>query len=250
MMGMDDLGGRVSLVTGASRGIGRAIALHLADLRSDLILTARSTDALAPVVAECEKSGVKARAVTMDVSDAGSVKSGTAKALEAFGRIDHLVNNAGVTADALLLRMKREDWDRVMQVNLTGVYEVTRAILPAMIRARYGRIVNISSIVGLMGNPGQINYCAAKAGLIGFTKSLAREVASRQVTVNAVAPGYIETEMTRGIAPAAREKMAGMIPIGRLGEPADVAAGVGFLLSPSASYITGAVLNISGGLYM
>lgn len=249
-MATADLRGRVSLVTGASRGIGRAIAQHLAALGSDLVLAARDAEALKPVVAECMANGVKALAVGIDVGEPDSVRDGAARAIEAFGRIDHLVNNAGVTGDALLLRMKRDDWDRVIRVNLTGTYEMTRAVLPAMVKARYGRIVNISSVVALMGNPGQINYCAAKAGLIGLTKSLAREVASRKITVNAVAPGFIDTGMTRGIAEAAREKMTGMIPLRRLGEPADVAAGVGFLLSPAAGYITGEVLNISGGLYM
>ncbi len=249
-MATGNLEDRVTLITGASRGIGRAIALHLATLGSHLVLAARGAGALEPVVAECTALGVKAQAVVIDIGEPDSVRDGAARAIEAFGRVDHLVNNAGVTGDALLLRMKREDWDRVIRVNLTGAYEMTRAVLPAMVKARYGRIVSISSVVALMGNPGQLNYCAAKAGLIGFTKSLAREVASRKITVNAVAPGFIDTEMTREIADAAREKMTGMIPLGRLGEPADVAAGVGFLLSPAAGYITGEVLNISGGLYM
>jgi len=249
-MATGELEDRVSLVTGASRGIGRAIARHLAALGSHLVVAARGAGALEPVVAECTALGVKVQAVAIDIGEPDSVREGAARAFEAFGRIDHLINNAGVTGDSLLLRMKREEWDRVIRVNLTGAYEVTRAVLPAMVKARYGRIVNISSVVALMGNAGQINYCAAKAGLIGFTKSLAREVASRKITVNAVAPGFIDTEMTRGIAATAREKMTGMIPLGRLGEPADVAAGVGFLLSPAAGYITGEVLNISGGLYM
>jgi len=182
--------------------------------------------------------------------DASSIAAWVGEALKAFGRVDHLVNNAGITADGLLLRMKREDWDRVLTVNLTGAFEMTRAVLPAMVRARYGRIVNVSSVVGLMGNPGQANYCAAKAGLLGFTKSLAKEVASRSITVNAVAPGFIDTEMTQALQKEARDRMSGLIPLGRLGTPADVAAGVAFLLSPGAAYITGEVLNISGGLYM
>ncbi|HXH28847.1 MAG TPA: 3-oxoacyl-ACP reductase FabG, partial [Candidatus Polarisedimenticolia bacterium] len=172
------------------------------------------------------------------------------RALQATGRIDHLINNAGVTGDGLLVRMKREEWDRIVQTNLGGAFEVTRGVLPGMIKARYGRIVNISSVVALMGNPGQANYCAAKAGLIGLTKSLAREVASRQITVNAVAPGFIDTDMTRGLAEAARERMTEAIPLGRLGTPEDVAAAVAFLLGPGAAYITGEVLNVSGGLYM
>ena len=189
-------------------------------------------------------------ALVIDVSAGASVKAGVERALAAAGRLDHLVNNAGVTGDGLMIRMKREEWDRVLQTNLSGAFEVTRAVLPAMIRARYGRIVNISSVVGLMGNAGQTNYCAAKAGLIGLTKSLAREVASRQITVNAVAPGFIETDMTRAIAAPARETMVGRIPLERLGTPDDVAAGVAFLLGPGGAYITGEVLNISGGLYM
>jgi len=245
-----DLAGRVTLVTGASRGIGRAVALAAAARGSDLVLAARGRETLEAVAAECASAGARARAVPIDIGDAASVRAGMELALQAFGRLDHLVNNAGVTGDGLLLRMKREEWDRVVGINLGGAFEVTRAALPAMVKARYGRIVNISSVVALMGNPGQANYCAAKAGLIGFTKSLAREVASRQITVNAVAPGFIDTEMTRTVAEGARQTMTGLIPLGRLGTPEDVAAGVVFLLSPGAAYITGEVLNISGGLYM
>jgi 3-oxoacyl-[acyl-carrier protein] reductase len=242
--------GRVSFVTGASRGIGRAIALTLAARGSDLVLLSRRREGLAEVAKECESQGVRCRAVPVDLADAAAIATAADEALQAFGRVDHLVNNAGITHDGLLLRMKREDWDRVLTVNLTGAFEMTRAVLPAMVRARYGRIVNISSIVGLMGNPGQANYCAAKAGLIGFTKSLAREVASRSITVNAVAPGFIDTEMTKALAPDARDRMSGLIPLGRLGRAEDVAAGVAFLVGPGAAYITGEVLNISGGLYM
>ncbi|MFQ5878065.1 MAG: 3-oxoacyl-[acyl-carrier-protein] reductase [Acidobacteriota bacterium] len=250
MTGERELGGRVSLVTGASRGIGRAVARLLAERGSDVVLAARDAKALEETASSCRALGVRAAVVPMDIADAEAIRSGVARALESFGRIDHLVNNAGVTGDALLLRMKRQEWDRVLRVNLTGAFELTRAVLPAMLRARYGRIVNISSVVALTGNPGQSNYCAAKAGLIGLTRSLAREVASRQITVNAVAPGLIETEMTRGIAPPAREKMSERIPLGRLGAPEDVAYGVAFLLGPGAAYITGEILNISGGLYM
>jgi 3-oxoacyl-[acyl-carrier protein] reductase len=245
-----ELHGRVSLVSGASRGIGRAIALELAGRGSDLALAARQPGPLQAIASECARLGVRAHAVALDVADGGAVRSAVEQVVKEFGRIDHLVNNAGVTGDGLLLRMKREEWDRVVQVNLGGAFELTRAVLPAMVKARYGRIVNISSVVALMGNPGQASYCAAKAGLIGFTKSLAREVASRQITVNAVAPGFIDTDMTRSIAAESRERLAGQIPIGRLGSPEDVAAGVAFLLGPGASYITGSVLNISGGLYM
>ena len=245
-----ELSGRVTLVTGASRGIGRSVALVLAERGSDVALAARDEKRLEEVAEECRAHEVRALAVPVDIGDAGSIRRGVDRTLEALGRIDHLVNNAGVTGDGLLLRMKSEEWDRVIRVNLTGAFEVTRATLPAMIKARYGRIVNISSVVALMGNPGQSNYCASKAGLIGFTKSLAREVASRQITVNAVAPGYIETRMTSGMAEGAREKLSGMIPLGRLGAPEDVAGGVAFLVGANSSYITGQVLNISGGLYM
>ncbi len=245
-----DFTGRVTLVTGASRGIGRAVALACAERGSDLVLAARTRESLLPVAAECSSHGIRAEVVPFDLGDAAAVRPGVERALELFGRLDHLVNNAGVTGDGLLLRMKREEWDRVVDVNLGGAFEVTRAALSAMVKARYGRIVNISSVVALMGNPGQANYCAAKAGLIGFTKALAREVASRQITVNAVAPGFIDTDMTKSIAPAAREAMTDHIPLGRLGRPEDVAAGVAFLLGPGGAYITGEVLNISGGLYM
>ena len=245
-----ELQGRVSLVTGASRGIGRAIALELARRGSGLIIAARQIAALEEVAVECRAAGAEVQAIAIDVGDGASVKTGVERALAGAGRLDHLVNNAGVTGDGLLLRMKREEWDRVVKVNLTGAFEMTRAVLPAMIRARYGRIVNISSVVGLMGNAGQANYCAAKAGLIGLTKSLAREVASRQITVNAVAPGFIETDMTRAIAAPARDALIRSIPLERLGTPDDVAAGVAFLLGPGGAYITGEVLNISGGLYM
>ena len=242
-MSQGELHGRVSMITGASRGIGRGIALTLASRGSDLVLLSRNKGDLDKVAAECSERGVRCQVFSLDLSDAG-------EAVKAFGRVDHLVNNAGITADGLLMRMKREDWERVLTVNLTGAFEMTRAVLPGMVRARYGRIVNISSVVGLMGNPGQANYCAAKAGLVGFTKSLAREVASRSVTVNAVAPGFIDTEMTRTIQPEARDRMTGVIPLGRLGTPEDIAAGVAYLLSPGAAYVTGEVLNISGGLYM
>jgi 3-oxoacyl-[acyl-carrier protein] reductase len=245
-----ELAGRVSLVTGASRGIGRAVAVELARRGSAVALAARQETALADTAAACAAHGVTVHLVPMDVADPASVRDGVDRAAAAAGRIDHLVNNAGVTGDGLVLRMKREEWDRVLDTNLSGAFEVTRAVLPAMVRARYGRIVNISSVVALMGNPGQANYCAAKAGLIGLTKSLARELASRQITVNAIAPGFIDTDMTRAIAEPAREKMTGMIPLGRLGSPEDVAAGVAFLVGPGGAYITGEVLNISGGLYM
>jgi len=249
-MSHGELSGRVSFITGASRGIGRAIALELSRRGSDLVLASRHPEELHAVAKECEAGGARARGVAIDLADTASISAGCEQALKEFGRIDHLVNNAGVTGDGLLLRMKRADWDRVLLVNLTAAFEVTRAVLPGMVRGRSGRIVNISSVVALMGNPGQANYCAAKAGLIGFTKSLAREVATRSITVNAVAPGFIDTDMTRALPGEARDRMSSLIPLGRLGTPEDVAAGVAFLLGPGGAYITGEVLNISGGLYM
>lgn len=250
MTGDRPLHGRVSLVTGASRGIGRAVAVALASRGSDVVLAARRREALDEVAGSCAALGVRTHVGEIDLADPGSVKRGVEEVLGALGRIDHLVNNAGVTGDGLLLRMKREEWDRVLAVNLSGAFEVTRAVLPTMVRARYGRIVNISSIVALMGNPGQVNYCAAKAGLIGFTKALAREVASRSITVNAIAPGLIDTDMTRALPPEARDRMAQQIPLGRLGTPEDVAAAVLYLVDQGAAYVTGEVLNVSGGLYM
>jgi 3-oxoacyl-[acyl-carrier protein] reductase len=249
-MSARELEGRVSLVTGASRGIGRAIATELARRGSRMILLARDAEALEETAASCRAHGITAETASADLADAGAVRAAVQPAIERASRLDHLVNNAGVTADGLLMRMKRDAWDRVLQTNLTAAFEVIRLCLPGMIRARYGRIVNISSIVALMGNPGQANYCAAKAGLIGLTKSLAREVASRDITVNAVAPGFIDTDMTRGLEEAARARMTEAIPLGRLGTAEDVAQAVAFLVGPGGAYVTGEVLNVSGGLYM
>jgi len=244
------MGGRVSLVTGASRGIGRAVSIELARRGASLILAARGATALEETAIACRALGATVQLAVIDIADPASVKNGVEQALAAAGRIDHLVNNAGVTGDGLVLRMKRADWDRVLDTNLGGAFEMIRAVLPSMVRARYGRIVNISSVVALMGNPGQASYCAAKAGLIGLTKSLAREVGSRSITVNAVAPGFIDTDMTRAVTGEARDRLTAQIPLARLGTAEDVAAGVAFLLGPGAAYITGEVLNISGGLYM
>ena len=250
-MSARELEGKVSLVTGASRGIGRAIAVELARRGARVFAAARDRDRLEATASACREAGGEAETVTLDLADAASVKAGIEAALKASGgRLDHLVNNAGVTGDGLLLRMKREEWDRVLTTNLSGAFETTRLVLPAMLKARSGRIVNISSIVALSGNPGQANYCAAKAGLIGLTKSLAREVASRSITVNAVAPGFIDTDMTKDLPEAARATMTGNIPLARLGTAEDVAQAVAFLVGPGAAYITGEVLNVSGGLYM
>ncbi len=242
--------GRVTVITGASRGIGREIALLLAEEGSDLLLVARGTEALEETRRACAEKGVRANALPLDLGDPPSVEARIGEAIRGLPRVDHLVNNAGATRDGLLLRMKREDWEAVLAVNLTSAFLMTRAVAGSMVRARYGRIVNISSVVGIMGNPGQANYCASKAGLFGFTFSLARELASRGITVNAVAPGFIDTGMTAALPEPAREALLSRIPLRRMGTAREVAQGVRFLLGEGAGYITGAVLNISGGLHM
>ena len=242
--------GRVALITGASRGIGREIALLLAEQGSDLLLVARASEDLERTRRECAERGAGAEAFPLDLGSAEALEKEIAEVVRRAGRVDHLVNNAGLTRDGLLVRMKREDWENVLSVNLTAAFVVTRAVVPLMMKARYGRIVNISSVVGLMGNSGQANYCASKAGLIGFTFALARELASRNITANAVTPGFIETSMTAGLPEAARTALLSQVPLGRIGTPRDVAEGVRFLLSEAAGYITGTVLNISGGLHM
>ena len=246
---MIDLSGRVALVTGASRGIGRAIASRLAAQGATVIGAARGTNAAATVDAILAAGG-KAEAATADVSDPAAIEQLVAGALARHGRIDVLVNNAGITKDQLMLRMKRDDWDTVIATNLTAAFALTQAVLKPMIRQRSGRIVCISSVVGQGGNAGQANYAASKAGLIGFAKSVAQEVASRNITVNVVAPGLIETDMTRAITDDARADWAARIPLKRLGTPDDIAAAVCFLASDEAAYITGQVLAVNGGMYM
>ena len=247
---MSRFANRTALVTGASRGIGEAVARRLAAEGAHVIAAARTAGALERLVAEIAAAGGSAAALTMDLSDAASIEAGARQALASPSGVDILVNNAGVTEDNLILRMSREAWDRVLATNLTGAFLLTQAIVKGMVKKRYGRIVNISSVVGIMGNPGQANYAASKAGLIGLTKSVARELASRNVTCNAVAPGFIETDMTQKMTPQAREALAAQIPAGRLGSPDDVAHAVAFLASEAASYITGHVLTVSGGLAM
>jgi len=242
--------GQVAVITGASQGIGEAIAERLAAEGCDLVLASRRKEACEAVGARLAGHGVETLAVQMDVGDMASVGAAFAAAMERFDKVDFLVNNAGITRDNLLLRMRPEDWDAVLRTDLTGVYNCSKTVLRSMLRRRSGRIVTIGSVVGLLGNAGQTAYAAAKAGVFGFTKSLAREVASRNITVNAVAPGYISTEMTAGLPEGAAEKLQEQIPLGRLGEGADVAGAVRFLLSEDAAYVTGQVLSVDGGMYM
>jgi 3-oxoacyl-[acyl-carrier protein] reductase len=247
---MMTLEGRVAIVTGASQGIGRECALALARAGANVSLWARRREQLQSVADQIRDLGRQSLVAPTDVTQAEQIKEAVARTLEAFGQIDILVNNAGITRDVLVLRMKRQDWDDVIATNLTSVLLCTQAVLPYMLRARYGRIINMTSVMGQMGGPGVANYAAAKAGIIGFTKSLAREVASRNITVNAVAPGYIDTAMTQVLDEKYRQQILEAIPLKRVGTAQDVAAGVVFLASEEAGYITGHVLNINGGLYM
>jgi 3-oxoacyl-[acyl-carrier protein] reductase len=245
---MIDLSGRVALVTGASRGIGRAIAERLGAQGARVVAAARGENARA-VAEAIVAAGGTAVAADLDVTDAGASERLVASTLERYARVDILVNNAGIARDQLLLRMKREDWDAVLATNLTAAFTLTQAVLKPMIRQRGGRIISISSVVGQRGNAGQANYAASKAGLIGFTKAVALEVASRGITVNVVAPGLIETDMTGALTGDAREEWVSKIPLRRLGTPDDIASAVCFLASDEASYITGHVLAVNGGMY-
>jgi 3-oxoacyl-[acyl-carrier protein] reductase len=242
--------GRVAVVTGGAKGIGRAIAIHLAAGGAKLVLAGRSEGPLEELKAEIQGQGGEAVAVRADVAVEADVADLCQSALDAFGKVEILVNNAGVTRDGLLLRMSDADWDQVIDTNLKGAFHCTRAFARPMVRQKWGRIVNIASVIGLIGNAGQTNYAASKAGLLGLTKAVAKELASRHITVNAVAPGFIETAMTDSLGEKVREGLMAQIPMGRLGKAEDVAQAVGFLCSEGAAYVTGQVLTVDGGMVM
>jgi 3-oxoacyl-[acyl-carrier protein] reductase len=244
------LQGRVAIVTGAAQGIGRAIAEALAQAGADIVVADLDPSRSKDTVAAVEQLGRKALNVKVNVADATDTKAMVDQVLKEWGKVDILVNNAGITRDGLLLRMKEEDWNLVLQVNLNGTFNCIKAVLLSMTKQRYGRIVNIASIVGVMGNVGQANYAASKAAVIGLTKTVAREYASRSVTVNAVAPGFIDTAMTQGLSAEVKDQLQKQIPLGRLGTPADIGAAVRFLVSDDAAYITGHVLHVNGGMLM
>jgi 3-oxoacyl-[acyl-carrier protein] reductase len=247
---MFSLKDKVALVTGASQGIGRATSLALAESGAKVAVAARSVDKLASLVSEIEAAGGEALAVPMDVADAAQVKAGFQLALAKFGKLDILVNNAAITRDTLALRMKLEDWEAVLRTNLTGAHLCTQQALGAMLRARAGRIINIASVVAETGNAGQANYVASKAGLMGLTRAIAVEVASRSITVNCIAPGFIATPMTDPLSQELKDKMKSLIPLGRFGEDREIAAAIVFLASDEAGYITGHVLDVNGGMRM
>lgn len=245
------LSGKVAIVTGGSRGIGRAVSLALADAGADVaVVYAGNRQKAEETMAEIEQRGRRGAMIQADVSRADQVDSAVKQVLDTFGRIDILVNNAGITRDNLVLRMKEEDWDRVIDTNLKGTFLFSKAVIRTMMKQRFGRIINISSVVGVSGNQGQANYVAAKAGVIGMTKAMARELASRGITVNAVAPGFIETDMTAVLGEEVRNQIMNQIPLARFGSPKDVAAAVRFLASDDASYITGQTLHVDGGMVM
>jgi 3-oxoacyl-[acyl-carrier protein] reductase len=247
---MFSLKDKVALVTGASQGIGRATSLVLAEAGAKIAVAARNTEKLSSLVAEIEAAGGAALAVPMDVADAAQVKAGFQQVLATFGRLDILVNNAAITRDTLALRMKLEDWDAVLRTNLTGAHLCIQQALGAMLKQRSGRIINITSVVAETGNAGQANYVASKAGLIGLTRAIAVEVASRSITVNAIAPGFIETPMTDALSQELKDKMKSLIPLGRFGTDREIAAAIAFLASDEAGYITGQVLDVNGGMHM
>jgi 3-oxoacyl-[acyl-carrier protein] reductase len=245
-----DLAGQIALVTGATRGIGRAIALALGRSGATVVGTGTSEAGAQAIGAALSEAGVRGRGAVLDVTDAAAIDALVAAIEKEFGAVSVLVNNAGITQDNLLLRMKDAEWDAVLDTDLKSVFRLSRAVLRGMMKARAGRIINVTSVVGSSGNPGQVNYAAAKAGIGGLTRSLAREIGSRGITVNCVAPGFIDTDMTRALPEAQREALRGQIPLGRLGSPDDVAAAVRFLASPGGAYVTGTTLHVNGGMYM
>ena len=244
------LSGQIALITGASRGIGQACAIELGRQGATVIGTATSDKGAQAITQYLTDGQLKGVGMKLNVNDGGEIETAMAAIRGQFGEVAILVNNAGITRDNLLMRMKDAEWDDIMETNLKSVFRMSQSVLKAMMKARYGRIISIASVVGTMGNAGQTNYAAAKAGIMGFSKSLAREVGSRNITVNCVAPGFVDTDMTRALTDAQREALLGHIPLGRLGQVDDIAAAVGFLASPKASYITGATLHVNGGMYM
>ena len=244
------LEGQVALVTGASRGIGRAVAMELARMGAEVIGTATSESGAAQISAALAEAGLKGVGLQLDVTDAAACEAAVSGIEKAHGAVRILVNNAGITRDNLAMRMKDEEWDAVIDTNLKAVFRMSRLVMRGMMKARGGRIVNITSVVASSGNPGQANYAAAKAGVGGMTRALARELGSRNITVNCVAPGFIDTDMTRALPDAARDALVGQIAVGRLGQPEEIAAAVGFLASPAASYVSGTTLHVNGGMYM
>ncbi|MDP2242333.1 MAG: 3-oxoacyl-ACP reductase FabG [Burkholderiales bacterium] len=247
---MSLLEGKVALVTGASRGIGKAIAQELGTQGAVVIGTATTTEGAQAITQNLAAAGIKGSGIIMNVNDAAQVETALADIQKQFGDIAILVNNAGITRDNLLLRMKDEEWDDIMATNLKSVFRLSKLVLRGMMKARFGRIINVTSVVGATGNAGQTNYAAAKSGVVGFSKSLAREVGSRNITVNCVAPGFIDTDMTRALVDEQRAALIKQIPLGRLGEVQDVAAAVLFLASPGAAYVTGSTLHVNGGMHM
>jgi len=245
-----ELLGKVALVTGAAQGIGKAIALLLAEKGADVVVSDINVEKAQETAREIEEKGRKSMALKVNVADPDEVEKMVEAIIERFSRIDILVNNAGITRDKLLLRMSSEDWDAVLDVNLKGVFNCTKSVIKYMSKQRSGKIVNIASVVGLMGNVGQANYAASKAGVIGFTKTVAREFAQRGININAIAPGYIQTPMTEVLPERVKEELMRLIPMGRLGQPEDVAQAVLFLVSEASNYVTGQVLNVNGGIYM